>query len=1232
MVKLLAFVLFKLIDLVVSFNNVCEWKSFEDKNGAELYCRIRTLQHLDNAVERIGLSAHKAYQTISISIECSDVLLFESVVTNNGIRRLPKLEEISITGCKVKEVQPNAFMNLRYLKVIRITSRLENYNSLALKLEPRSFQGLTQLRELEISDSGLSDSANNHFCDVHALTKLNLTSNRLTNITALRIDCLQELTFLDLSKNKIDSVRSNSFVNVAQLKSLDLSENMINSVEDMAFYGAYNLKTLNLSSNNITTISNELFHHLFELSSLDLSQNQILFIKGNTFMNLSNLQSLNISLNNLDELEHGMLFNLVRLVVLDLHSNKIRSLEADIFKDLSSLQSLDLSSNRLSALTDSTFSSLLNLHTLNLRDNDLTTINSALFQSLFSLAFLSINENQISDVSVSAFRNCSGLQNLHLSGNKLQKFPSAISNIPTLRNLDLSSNQISALEDLPRLPTLVGLNLDNNSIMSTIRRQTFDGYQSLIGLSLSSNMISYVEPGAFERCPNLQVLRLDENNISDINGILSGLVNLQWLNLSSNAVSVFDYSFIPPQLEWLDIHNNLIEELSNYFMLENQIKLMALDASQNKIKEIFAESIPDSIVFLHLSSNSIHSIAPNTFLRKSNLTVIELENNLITKLEPSSLWLSNIAEEKELPRIRLGGNPFLCDCTMEWLSRIIQPPPKSRLQPILGDPGDVYCNTVNMNISRPLAEIKSEEFLCPYSSHCFALCHCCDFDACDCEMACPSGCSCYHDATWSNNIVDCSASSIEFLPSNLPMDVTEVRLDGNNFAELKSHSFIGKKNLKYLFINSSNVEIIRNRTFHGLNFLEELYLQNNFLSELNGLEFGHLQSLKLLNLQNNRLVAIEQFTFEQLPLLKVLKLDGNHLTSFPQYYGPNLISLSLGNNRLICDCEYLPIVSAWLDERAVILWDRSTIDCQTEDNLHKNITEATKECNIASAETVTKAETLEEDRNLGMIFILSIISIATIIAAAFLAMRRRALKNWITGINSKHANFEALFDVCVFHSLKEAPFVSQILSPELESGALQLRTYFQYRDGGASPEESLNIAVATSRRILVLASKAFVATEWQRPGIRKLITISARSKPVILLVLEKDVESELKSEIGSVVIVRWNDQRFLRTLRRCLPSPKINENNEEKWNNTLPAYSNSARRYTSTPLKYLNPENNEHTYSCIDISSSDSSHIYTTLDPITIVQPFCAQCTLERYRPITVTDANALTGGRTYHV
>ena len=48
-------------------------------------------------------------------------------------------------------------------------------------------------------------------------------------------------------------------------------------------------------------------------------------------------------------------------------------------------------------------------------------------------------------------------------------------------------------------------------------------------------------------------------------------------------------------------------------------------------------------------------------------------------------------------------------------------------------------------------------------------------------MTCPDNCSCYHDQSWSVNIVECASRSFSQPPAAIPMDATEVYLPGNRF-------------------------------------------------------------------------------------------------------------------------------------------------------------------------------------------------------------------------------------------------------------------------------------------------------------------------------------------------------------------------------------------------------------------------------------------------------------------
>ena len=67
--------------------------------------------------------------------------------------------------------------------------------------------------------------------------------------------------------------------------------------------------------------------------------------------------------------------------------------------------------------------------------------------------------------------------------------------------------------------------------------------------------------GVFRELPTLRMLRLDNNKLEELNGILAGQTQLRFLNVSENRLQWFDYAFLPKSLEWLDLHSNQIEDL-----------------------------------------------------------------------------------------------------------------------------------------------------------------------------------------------------------------------------------------------------------------------------------------------------------------------------------------------------------------------------------------------------------------------------------------------------------------------------------------------------------------------------------------------------------------------------------------------------------------------------------------------------------------------------------------------
>ena len=115
-------------------------------------------------------------------------------------------------------------------------------------------------------------------------------------------------------------------------------------------------------------------------------------------------------------------------------------------------------------------------------------------------------------------------------------------------------------------------------------------------------------------------------------------------NVSSNRLQWFDYAFVPMSLEQLDLHDNNIEEMGNYYKLRSGFSLKTLDASNNKIKSLGRLSLPASLETVILSRNSISSIEANIFEDKANLVRVDLSENRLEHLKLESLFIGKVSQ------------------------------------------------------------------------------------------------------------------------------------------------------------------------------------------------------------------------------------------------------------------------------------------------------------------------------------------------------------------------------------------------------------------------------------------------------------------------------------------------------------------------------------------------------------------------------------------------------------
>lgn len=1153
-----------------------------DSVGGSTSCRVRTLE-----IDGSSFVSVPSEITKRLTVECNQLLLFESFLEANYFQRFSTLTELTLHNCKLLRIPGNAFEGLRELKKLFIRSKNYDWSpNKNLELSLGTFNGLRELQTLDLGENNLKVIPSDVFCPLDNLQVLNVTHNKIKSVDRLGFgrNCGTGLRSLDLSTNEIKSLTDESEITgLRRLQELRLQHNNITDISGEIFNGLISLRILNISYNGLQSIPEGTFANLKELREIYLNNNLLYELARGVFHRLEQLLVLDLSNNQLSSahIDGGTYIGLIRLVILNLSNNALTRIDGKTFKDLFFLQILDLRNNSIGYIEENTFLPLYNLHTLNLAENRLHTIDEFLFNGLFVLSKLNLNNNLLINIDLKSFKNCSDLKELDLSSNQLTDVPKAIWELSLLKTLDLGENQITDIKNgsFKNLDQLTGLRLIDNQI-GNLSIGMFWDLPSLQVLNLARNKVQAVERGSFQRNKQLEAIRLDSNFISDINGVFATLVSLLWLNLSDNHLVWFDYAFIPSNLKWLDVHGNFIEHLGNYYKLQDEIHIKTLDVSHNRIVEISPLAIPNSVELLFINNNHINNIQVNTFMEKRNLTRVDIYANEISHLDINSLRLSPVPSNKSLPEFYIGGNPFNCDCSMEWLP-LINNMTAMRQHPRIMDLENVLCKmTHTRGVTHiPLSNLKSTDFLCTYETHCFTLCHCCDYVACDCQMTCPNNCSCYHDPTWHTNVVDCSSQSAIEIPEKIPMDATEVYLDGNDFKELQNYAFIGRKNMRSLYVNSSQVEIIQNKTFAGLSSLIILNLANNKLKYLYGYEFEHLTQLNELYLHNNFISHIGNTTFSTLRSLKNLRLDGNRLIDFSIWsltYNRNLNAVALGNNLWSCKCRYLQRFTAFISDNVPKITDIADVWCwnsaQTPQKKELNLN-GTICSDYYAGDSVIDNMLVSNYMPMMVTTLTGFMLIMLVILVIFLF--RDTIRIWLytrCGIRlfpftGAYDDTDKLYDAYVCYSPKDDDFVIQTLAAELENGNPSYHLCLHYRD---IPQHNvaymqctlpLPEAAEASKRIILILTRNFIETEWSRFEFRQALHEILKTRIYTLVIIEEssvlseaECDPDLRPYLKTSLRIRWGQNKFWEKLRYAMP--------DRKYRNKSSSYRNNINSYT----------------------------------------------------------------------
>ncbi|XP_060057843.1 leucine-rich repeats and immunoglobulin-like domains protein 2 isoform X2 [Erinaceus europaeus] len=284
-------------------------------------------------------------------------------------------------------------------------------------------------------------------------------------------------------------------------------------------------------------------------------------------------------------------------------------------------------------------------------------------------ASLDLSYNRLSNWNISL--ESQTLQEMKMNHNELIDIPYFGEPTSNITLLSLVHNEISEIntEALQFYPALESLDLSSNMI-SEIKSSSFPPMQ-LKYLNLSNNKITILEAGCFDNLSSsLLVVKLNRNKISMIPPKIFKLPHLQFLELKRNRIKVVEGLTFQglDSLKSLKMQRNGIIQLKDgaFFGLDN---MEELELEHNNLTEVNKGWLYGLRMLqqLYLSQNSVERISPDAWEFCQRLTELDLSYNHLTRLDESAFVGLSL-----LDRLNLGDNRIthIADGVFRFLSNL----------------------------------------------------------------------------------------------------------------------------------------------------------------------------------------------------------------------------------------------------------------------------------------------------------------------------------------------------------------------------------------------------------------------------------------------------------------------------------------------------------------------------------------------------------------------------------
>ncbi|KAJ0626952.1 putative protein kinase RLK-Pelle-LRR-XI-1 family [Helianthus annuus] len=419
------------------------------------------------------------------------------------------------------------------------------------------------------------------------------------------------------------------------------------------------ISTISLSGSSISgTLTSFQFSSFPNLTRFDLNNNQVSGVIPSAIRNLSSIVYLDLSSNLFEgEISHEI-GRLTQLRYLDLNNNNFNGA---IPVQISNLQKVQ--NNLFTGTIPREIGLLSDLEVLFLYNNTFTGHIPLEIGNLESLRQLDLSGNQISGSIPATIGNLVNLESMQLFSNNLNGIvPPEIGNLTSLKKFDINTNQLSG--ELPHTLS----NLSNLELLSVFSNRFTGGIPAELGknnpllstVSFSNNSFSGELPSGLCSGFRFETFTVNGNNFTGLlPDCLKNCTSLRRIRLDGNQFygDISQVFGVHPNLTFIILGDNQFTgEINPAF--GNFQNLLALQLEKNRISGNIPPELGDlqRLGALRLDWNQLFGEIPSELGKLHNLYNLNLSNNLLSGRIPQSFGNLTSLQDFDLSTNNLNGS------------------------------------------------------------------------------------------------------------------------------------------------------------------------------------------------------------------------------------------------------------------------------------------------------------------------------------------------------------------------------------------------------------------------------------------------------------------------------------------------------------------------------------------------------------------------------------------------